>query len=113
MERQFVATETLAPKPIDRSFDLRLTGNMARYEWSINGAVFDTKNPGGQPAQVHVKKGQRVALKFINETGMSHPMHLHGHSFQVIDIMASRQRSTPRYRARDSEDKCDGRIRRE
>ena len=86
MERQFVATETLAPKPIDRSFDLRLTGNMARYEWSINGAVFDTKNPGGQPAQVHVKKGQRVALKFINETGMSHPMHLHGHSFQVIEI---------------------------
>jgi FtsP/CotA-like multicopper oxidase with cupredoxin domain len=86
MERQFVATEPLAPKAIDRSFDLRLTGNMAKYEWSINGIVFDTKNPGGQPAQVHVKQGQRVALKFINETGMSHPMHLHGHSFQVIEI---------------------------
>lgn len=86
MERQFVATEQLAPKAIDRSFDLRLTGDMAQYEWSINGIVFDTKNPGGQPAQVHIKQGQRVALKFINDTGMSHPMHLHGHSFQVIDI---------------------------
>jgi FtsP/CotA-like multicopper oxidase with cupredoxin domain len=86
MERQFVATEQLAPKAIDRSFDLRLTGDMAQYEWSINGIVFDTKKPAGQPAQVNVKQGQRVALKFINETGMSHPMHLHGHSFQVIDI---------------------------
>lgn len=86
MEGQFVAAQPLPPRPIDRSFDLRLTGNMARYEWSINGIVFDTKKPAGQPAQVHVKQGQRVALKFINDTGMSHPMHLHGHSFQVIDI---------------------------
>jgi FtsP/CotA-like multicopper oxidase with cupredoxin domain len=85
-ESRLVAAAPLAPKPIDRSVDLRLTGNMAKYEWSINGIVFDTKNPGGQPAQVHVKQGQRVALKFINETGMSHPMHLHGHSFQVIEI---------------------------
>ena len=85
-EKQLVATEPLATKPVDRSFDLRLQGNMARYEWTINGIVFDTKKPAGQPAQVHVKQGQRVALKFINETGMSHPMHLHGHSFQVIDI---------------------------
>jgi len=85
-ESRLVAAAPLAPKPIDQSFNLRLTGNMARYEWSINGIVFDTKNPGGQPAQVHVRQGQRVALKFINETGMSHPMHLHGHSFQVIEV---------------------------
>jgi FtsP/CotA-like multicopper oxidase with cupredoxin domain len=59
---------------------------MARYEWPINGVVFDTAYPSGQKAQVRVKRGQRVAVKFINETGMSHPMHLHGHSFQVIEI---------------------------
>jgi FtsP/CotA-like multicopper oxidase with cupredoxin domain len=35
---------------------------------------------------VQVKQGQRVAMKFINETMMSHPMHFHGHSFQVIEI---------------------------
>ena len=85
-ESKLVAAAPLAAKPIDRSFDLCLTGNMARYEWSINGIVFDTKSPRSQPAQVHVKQGQRVALRFINETGMSHPMHLHGHSVQVIEI---------------------------
>jgi FtsP/CotA-like multicopper oxidase with cupredoxin domain len=86
LERQLVAASPLAPKPIDQSFDLRLQGDMARYAWPINGIVFDTANPGSQKAQVRVKPGQRVALKFINETGMSHPMHLHGHSFQVIEI---------------------------
>jgi FtsP/CotA-like multicopper oxidase with cupredoxin domain len=86
LERELVAASPLAPKPIDQSFDLRLQGDMARYAWPINGIVFDTANPGSQKAQVRVKPGQRVALKFINETGMSHPMHLHGHSFQVIEI---------------------------
>jgi FtsP/CotA-like multicopper oxidase with cupredoxin domain len=86
MESRLVAADPLASKPVDRSFDLRLQGNMARYEWPINGIIFDTAKPRGQAAQVRVKKGQRVALKFINETGMSHPMHLHGHSFQVIEI---------------------------
>jgi FtsP/CotA-like multicopper oxidase with cupredoxin domain len=86
LESRLVATDPLASRPIDRSFDLRLQGNMARYEWPINGIIFDTEKPRGQAAQVRVKKGQRVAVKFINETGMSHPMHLHGHSFQVIQI---------------------------
>ncbi len=86
LESRLVASDPLAAKAIDRSFDLRLQGNMARYEWPINGVVFDTAKPRGQAAQVQVKKGQRVALKFINQTGMSHPMHLHGHSFQVIEI---------------------------
>jgi FtsP/CotA-like multicopper oxidase with cupredoxin domain len=86
LESQLRAASPLAAKPIDQRFDLRLQGNMARYEWPINGIVFDTADPGSQKAQVRVKRGQRVALKFINETGMSHPMHLHGHSFQVIAI---------------------------
>jgi FtsP/CotA-like multicopper oxidase with cupredoxin domain len=86
LENQLVAAVPLAPKPIDQSYDLRLQGNMARYEWPINGIVFDVAHPRGQKAQVRVKKGQRIALKFINETGMSHPMHLHGHSFQVMEI---------------------------
>jgi len=86
MEGRFVAANPLRPKPIDRSFELRLQGNMARYEWPINGIIFDTAKPRGQAAQVRVKSGQRVALKFINETPMSHPMHLHGHTFQVTGI---------------------------
>lgn len=86
MENRLIAANPLAPKPVDRTFDLRLQGNMARYEWPINGVVFDVEKPRGQAAQVKVKSGQRVAVRFINETGMSHPMHLHGHSFQVIEI---------------------------
>jgi FtsP/CotA-like multicopper oxidase with cupredoxin domain len=86
LESQLVAAEPLAPRPIDQSFDLHLQGNMALYEWPINGIVFDTAHPSGQKGQVRVKRGQRVALKFINDTFMAHPMHLHGHSFQVIEI---------------------------
>jgi FtsP/CotA-like multicopper oxidase with cupredoxin domain len=86
MESRLIAANPLAAKAIDRSFDLRLQGNMARYEWPINDVIFDVEKPRGQAAQVKVKSGQRIAVKFINETGMSHPMHLHGHTFQVIEI---------------------------
>jgi FtsP/CotA-like multicopper oxidase with cupredoxin domain len=86
MESRLAAAKPLPPKAIDRSFDLRLRGNMAKYEWPINGVVFDVANPRSEKAAVRVKAGERVAIKFINETRMAHPMHLHGHSFQVIDI---------------------------
>jgi FtsP/CotA-like multicopper oxidase with cupredoxin domain len=89
MEGQLEAVRPLAPKPIDRTFELRLAGNMAKYDWPINGIVFDVANPRTQKPAVIVKSGQRVAIKFINETRMSHPMHLHGHSFQIIDINGS------------------------
>ena len=86
MESRLVATAQPAPKPIDRSFELRLGGNMAKYEWPINGVVLDIKNPKSAKPAIVVKSGQRAAVKFVNETGMAHPMHLHGHSFQVIEI---------------------------
>jgi FtsP/CotA-like multicopper oxidase with cupredoxin domain len=86
MERRFVAAQPLSAKAPDVVSVLRLQGNMQRYEWMINDRAFDVMNPGTQPAGVRVKLGQRVWLKFVNETPMSHPMHLHGHSFQVIAI---------------------------
>ena len=86
LESRLAAVNPLAPKAVDQTNILRLQGNMSKYEWTINGHAFDTENPGTEKAQVHVKRGQRVALAFVNETGMSHPMHLHGHSFQVVDI---------------------------
>ena len=86
LESRLVAAHPLTSRQADCSYDLRLQGNMSRYEWPINGIVFDTAHPSGQKAQVTVKRGQRVVLNFINETGMSHPMHLHGHSFQVVAI---------------------------
>jgi FtsP/CotA-like multicopper oxidase with cupredoxin domain len=86
LENRLVAADPLMAKAVDQVHVLRLQGDMARYAWLINGESFDVSSPGTQTPQVRVKAGQRVALKFVNETGMSHPMHLHGHSFQVIDI---------------------------
>ena len=86
LESRLAAADPLTAKAVDQVHVLRLQGDMARYAWLINGESFDVSNPGTQTPQVKVKPGQRVAIKFVNETGMSHPMHLHGHSFQVIDI---------------------------
>lgn len=86
LESELTAVSPLKPRPADTASVLRLQGNMARYDWLINGIVFDVKNPGSEKPQVRVKPGQRVSLKFVNETPMSHPMHLHGHSFQVVAI---------------------------
>jgi FtsP/CotA-like multicopper oxidase with cupredoxin domain len=85
-ERKLAATSPLSGKAADQISVLRLQGNMRAYDWLINGHVFDVNNPASEKAEVRVKEGQRVALKFVNETPMSHPMHLHGHSFQVIRI---------------------------
>jgi FtsP/CotA-like multicopper oxidase with cupredoxin domain len=85
-EKTFVAADPLKPKPVARSYVLRLGGNMMTYQWMINGVVFDVENPQSEKAGVLVKRGERVELKFVNDTPMSHPMHLHGHSFQVTNI---------------------------
>lgn len=56
----------------DRVIDVRLTGNMHRYFWTINDVPFDEAEP------IRLAMGERVRLRFINETMMDHPMHLHG-----------------------------------
>ena len=55
-----------------REIELRLTGNMERYFWSINDKKFSEAEP------IRLKFGERVRFKFVNETMMTHPMHLHG-----------------------------------
>lgn len=61
-----------------REIELRLTGNMERYIWSLNGVKYEDADP------IILKYGERVRFKFINETMMSHPMHLHG-MWSIID----------------------------
>ncbi|WP_024795012.1 multicopper oxidase family protein [Tomitella biformata] len=63
----------------DRIHDVRLGMDMEGYRWTINGATYDDHAP------LEVSTGQRVRLRFINQTMMFHPMHLHGHTFQVVD----------------------------
>ena len=60
-----------ARKP-DRIIEIRLTGNMERFFWSINGNKFSEAQP------IVLNYGERVRFRFINETMMNHPMHLHG-----------------------------------
>ncbi len=63
----------------DRVIEVRLTGNMERYFWSINGNKYSEAQP------IVFNYGERVRLHFINETMMNHPMHLHG-MWMVPDV---------------------------
>ncbi|MBT8139859.1 MAG: copper resistance system multicopper oxidase [Gammaproteobacteria bacterium] len=55
-----------------REIELHLTGNMNRYMWSMNGIKFADADP------IILKHGERVRFTLINDTMMTHPMHLHG-----------------------------------
>jgi FtsP/CotA-like multicopper oxidase with cupredoxin domain len=68
-------------KPVDRTHRVELTGGRPGSPWSINGKRFDMADPDA--AALLVDPGQRVRLEFVNNTMMWHPMHLHGHTFQV------------------------------
>jgi FtsP/CotA-like multicopper oxidase with cupredoxin domain len=77
-ELRLSALKPLASRPADTEFMLMLTGSMHPYAWGINGKGWDNRDT------VKVRAGQRVAITFHNTTMMSHPMHLHGHHFQVV-----------------------------
>jgi FtsP/CotA-like multicopper oxidase with cupredoxin domain len=71
-------------RPATREIELRLTGNMERYIWSINGKKLSEAEP------LRLKYGERVRFKFVNETMMSHPMHLHG-MWSILDTGKGRR----------------------
>ncbi len=66
--------DTRAP---ERELVIRLGGNMERYIWTINGKKFSDTTP------LQVKYGERIRLKFVNDSMMAHPMHLHGMFMQL------------------------------
>jgi FtsP/CotA-like multicopper oxidase with cupredoxin domain len=55
-----------------REIELHLTGNMERYTWSLDGLEFGRSTP------VHFRHGERLRVVLVNDTMMTHPMHLHG-----------------------------------
>ncbi|MGH3796747.1 MAG: multicopper oxidase family protein [Pseudonocardiaceae bacterium] len=67
----------LPQRPPDVTHDLVLAGAMMPYRWTINGRAY----PDDRPLPVH--KGQYVRLRYVNQTTMYHPMHLHGHTFAL------------------------------
>jgi FtsP/CotA-like multicopper oxidase with cupredoxin domain len=81
LERRLRAIAPLKPRKADRRHTLNLTGNMASYVWSLNNVAWTKETP-----PLPVAQGERVELLFVNQTPMPHPMHLHGHEFQVVEI---------------------------
>lgn len=81
LERSLRAVAPLADRKADRTHVLNLTGSMQGYQWSINNVVWNKDVP-----PLAVAEGERVELVLINRTMMPHPMHLHGHSFQIVAI---------------------------
>lgn len=55
-----------------REIELHLTGNMERYSWSFDGLEFGKSTP------VHFRHNERLRVVLVNDTMMTHPMHLHG-----------------------------------
>jgi FtsP/CotA-like multicopper oxidase with cupredoxin domain len=62
-----------------RSLDIHQTGNMERYMWSFDGVKLS------EPAEpIPFRNGERVRVNLINDTMMPHPIHLHGHFFELV-----------------------------
>ena len=74
------AANPLAVRPVDRSHMIMLSGSMQPYLWTIDGQTWDTHKP------INAASGERVELMFHNMSMMGHPMHLHGHAFQVVNV---------------------------
>ena len=62
-----------------RRLDIHLTGNMERYMWSFDGVKMS------EPAEpIPFRHNERVRIRLVNDTMMQHPIHLHGHFFELV-----------------------------
>ncbi len=78
LEGSLRAVTPLAARAPDRTHTVDLTGTMAGYAWAMSSDRFP------------VKHGERVEITMRNMSMMAHPMHLHGHHFQVVAIDGER-----------------------
>jgi CopA family copper-resistance protein len=68
----YTVGEPLDARDAEREIELHLTGNMERYSWSFDGLEFGKSTP------VHFRHNERLRVVLVNDTMMTHPMHLHG-----------------------------------
>ena len=62
-----------------RELEIHLTGNMERYMWAFDGEkLSEVKEP------IPFRTGERVRVTLVNDTMMGHPIHLHGHFFELV-----------------------------
>jgi FtsP/CotA-like multicopper oxidase with cupredoxin domain len=84
LEARLQSIISVRPDPSTRVEMVMLTGGDQGYVWGLNG------KPSMHDVLFSVRQGDRIELMFHNMTGMAHPMHLHGHYFQVVDINGRR-----------------------
>jgi FtsP/CotA-like multicopper oxidase with cupredoxin domain len=80
LETRLAAAEPLRARPADLVRTISLGGSMKPYSWSMDGEMWPHITP------LMVRQGQRVEFELVNRTMMAHPIHLHGHAFQVVAI---------------------------
>jgi FtsP/CotA-like multicopper oxidase with cupredoxin domain len=80
LEARLSATVPLPARRADIVRAIALSGAMQPYAWSMNGELWPHVTP------LMLDKGQRVEIELVNHSRMAHPMHLHGHAFQVIAL---------------------------
>ena len=68
--------DTRAPS---RALEIRLTGNMERFTWGFDGFRYSDG-----PPPYSFRSGERVRITLVNDTMMTHPIHLHGHFFELV-----------------------------
>jgi CopA family copper-resistance protein len=68
--------DTRAP---DRALEIRLTGNMERFLWGFDGWKYSEG-----PPPYAFRAGERVRVTLVNDSMMTHPVHLHGHFFELV-----------------------------
>ena len=62
-----------------REMRIHLTGNMERYMWAFDGVKLNAVT-----APIAFRQGERVRVTLVNDTMMGHPIHLHGHFFELV-----------------------------
>ena len=62
-----------------RALTIHLTGNMERYMWAFDGVKLNAVT-----APIPFRLGERVRVTLVNDTMMAHPIHLHGHFFELV-----------------------------
>jgi len=76
-------TDTRAPS---RTMEIHLTGNMERFMWGFDGRRFsEIVEP------IRFERDERVRVTLVNDTMMAHPIHLHGHFFELVNGHAGHQ----------------------
>lgn len=84
LEARLRARDPLPARTADRRHAVTLGGSMAPYVWTIDGRTWNDHRP------LDVRSGERVEIEIRNPTMMAHPMHLHGHHFQVVAVDSQR-----------------------